>query len=220
MYFNSCARPQKSADWGNKAKTAFRKLAPAIYLAATPGSSQAARRALHTWTEKKVKREHVKQWFEGFWHPPRFHAPQETQTWQRLNSQEMLWWEQETIRCREQPKIAVVGCALLKGKLEQCEQGNYVVWKMPEPETEKRNVFYGSKTIGQAKELARGIDLQSYRDEVLLEITPPMELRQQLPLWAWWQTHLKCKVLVKMSCSHLNRWSYNKRKVWAVIGAG
>lgn len=53
---------------------------------------------------------------------------------------------------------------------------------MPEPETEKRNVFYGSKTIGQAKELARGIDLQSYRDEVLLEITPPMELRQQLPV--------------------------------------
>ena len=30
------------------------------------------------------------------------------------------------IRCREQPKIGVMECALLKGKLEQYEQGNYV----------------------------------------------------------------------------------------------
>jgi len=74
MHFYSCARRQESVDWNNKAKTEFRKLVHAICSAATPGNYQAARRALHTWTEKKAKRGHVKKWFEGFWHPRRFHG--------------------------------------------------------------------------------------------------------------------------------------------------
>ena len=72
-FYSSYARRQESADWSDKAKTELRKV-HAIYSAATPGSYQAARPALHTWTEKKAKREHVKKWFEGFWHPRRFHA--------------------------------------------------------------------------------------------------------------------------------------------------
>ena len=67
MHYYSCARRQESADWSDKAKSELRKVA-------TPGSYHATRPALHTWTEKKAKREHVKQWFEGFWHPRRFHA--------------------------------------------------------------------------------------------------------------------------------------------------
>ena len=43
---------------------------------------------------------------------------------------------------------------------------------MPKPEAEKTKCLYASKSIGQAifaKELARGIDLESYRAEVLVD---------------------------------------------------
>ena len=97
MHFYSCARRQESADWSNKAKTEFRKLVHAIYSAATPGSYQAARRALHTWTEKKAKRDMLRNGLkvsgihDDFMHSVYLNqAPQQTQIWQRLDTQEML----------------------------------------------------------------------------------------------------------------------------------
>ena len=178
MHFYSCARRQESADWSNKAKTEFRKLVHAIYSAATPGSYQAARRALHTWTEKKAKRGHVKKWFEGFWHPRRFHAFRvfKSSTTANTNMAE-VGHARNAVRGARNDTLSraaedhVVECALLKGKLEQYEQGNYVGGKCPNQK--QKNETSLRKQVDRAgifaKEFARGIDLESYRAEVLVD---------------------------------------------------
>lgn len=65
----------------------------------------------------------------------------------------------------------VVECALLKGKLEQYEQGNYVGGKCPNQKQKNKTSL--RKQVDRAgvfaKELARGIDLESYRAEVLVD---------------------------------------------------
>ena len=62
-------------------------------------------------------------------------------------------------------------CALLRGKLEQYEQGNYVGWKCPNQK--QKNETSLRKQVDRAgifaKELARGIDLESYHAEVLVD---------------------------------------------------
>ena len=178
MHFYSCARRQESADWSNKAKTEFRKLVHAIYSAATPGSYQAARRALHTWTEKKAKRGHAKKWFEGFWHPRRFHAFRvfKSSTTANTNMAE-VGHARNAVRGARNDTLSraaedhVVECALLKGKLEQYEQGNYAGGKCPSQK--QKNEMSLRKQVDRAgvfaKELALGIDLDSYHAEVFVD---------------------------------------------------
>lgn len=181
MHFYSCARRQESADWSDKAKTGFTKLVHAIYSAATPGSYQAARRALHTWKEKKAKGGHVKKWFEGFWHPRRFHAFRvfKSSTTANTNMAE-VGYARNAVRGARNDILSrpaedhVVECALLKGKLEQYEQGNYAGGKYPNQK--QKNEPSLRKQVDRAgvfaKELARGIDLESYRAEVLVDKNP------------------------------------------------
>ena len=156
----------------------FRKLGHAIYSAATQGSYQAARRALHTWTEKKAKRGHAKKWFEGFWHPRWFHAFRvfKSSTTANTNMAEVGYARNAVRGARNYTlsraaKDHVEECALLKGKLEQYEQGNCVGRKCPnqkqQNETSLRKEVDWAGII--AKELARGIYLESYHAEVLVD---------------------------------------------------
>ena len=171
MHFYSCARRQESVDWSNQAKTELGKLGHAIYSAATPGSYQAACRALHSWTEKKAKRGHVKKWFEGFWHPQ---AP--TSTTANTNMAE-VGHARNAVRGARNDTLSravedhVVECALLKGRLEQYEEGNYVGGKCPSQKQKIETSLW--KQVDRAgvfaKELARGIDLESYHAEVLVD---------------------------------------------------
>ena len=156
MHFYSCARRQESADWSNKANTAFWKLVHAIYLAATLGSYLASRRALHTWTERKSKRGHVKKWFEGFWNSRRFHAFRvfKPSTIANANMAE-VGQARNAVRGVRNDTLSraaedhIVECALLRGKLEQYEQGNYVGEKCPN-QKQKSETSLRSKTIGKA----------------------------------------------------------------------
>ncbi len=178
MHFYSCARRQESADWSNKAKTEFRKLVQDIYSAATPGSYQAARRALHMWTETKAKRGHAKKWFEGFWHPRRFHAFRvfKSSTTANTNMAE-VGHARNAVRGARNDTLSraaedhVIECALLKGKLEQYEQGNYAGGKCPNQkqkhETSLRKQV--DRAGAFAKEFAQGIDLDSYQADVFVD---------------------------------------------------
>ena len=155
MHFYSCACRQESADWSNKAKTEFRKLVHTIYSAATPGSYQAAHRALHSWTEKKAKRGHVKKWFEGFWHPLRFHAFRVFKSSSTTANTDMteVGHARNAVRGVRNDTLTraaedhVVECALLKGNLER---GDYVGGECPNQKLKNETSLYGSKSIGQA----------------------------------------------------------------------
>ena len=65
----------------------------------------------------------------------------------------------------------LVECALLKGKLEQQEQGNYVGEKCPNQKQKRETSLQKQNDRASvfAKELARGIDLENYRNEMLAD---------------------------------------------------
>lgn len=67
LHFYDCAHKVSKANWSEKSRKKLITMAHGIYTAETPGTYEARRRTLLEWAEKP-KRNHVKSWFNNFWH--------------------------------------------------------------------------------------------------------------------------------------------------------